>query len=195
MNAAVQLVLASSSPYRRQLLARLMLPFEVMSPDVDETPLPGEKPWDTALRLAQLKARAVARQYPQALIIGSDQVAVLDGRPLGKPGNFENAKQQLLAASGREVVFHTALALLNAATGRMQARVVPFGVKFRPLGAEQIERYLKREQPYDCAGSAKSEGLGIVLIERFQGEDPNALVGLPLIALVDMLREEGVSLP
>lgn len=195
MNAAVQLVLASSSPYRRQLLARLMLPFEVMSPDVDETPLPSEKPWDTALRLAQLKARAVARQYPQALIIGSDQVAVLDGRPLGKPGNFENAKQQLLAASGREVVFHTALALLNAATGRMQARVVPFGVKFRPLGAEQIERYLKREQPYDCAGSAKSEGLGIVLIERFEGEDPNALVGLPLIALVDMLREEGVSLP
>ncbi|MEO1765620.1 Maf family protein [Thiobacter aerophilum] len=191
----MRLVLASSSPYRRQLLARLMLPFDVMSPDVDETPLAGEKPWDTALRLAKLKAEAVARRHPAALIIGSDQVAVLDEAPLGKPGSFENAKKQLLAASGREVVFHTALALLNAATGRIQARVVPFTVKFRSLTAAQIERYLEREQPYDCAGSAKSEGLGIVLIERFYGDDPNALVGLPLIALVDMLREEGVSLP
>lgn len=191
----MQLVLASSSPYRRALLARLGLPFEAVSPDVDETPLPGEKPWETALRLAQLKARAVAGRYPQALIIGSDQVAVLDDMPLGKPGGFENAKRQLAAASGREVTFHTALALFNAATCRMQARVVPFGVKFRRLTETQIERYLEKEQPYDCAGSAKSEGLGIVLIERFIGEDPNALVGLPLIALVDMLREEGIELP
>jgi len=191
----MQLVLASSSPYRRQLLARLGLPFEVVAPDVDETPLPGEAPWETALRLAQLKAEAVARHYPQALVIGSDQVAVLDGSVLGKPGNFENAKKQLMAAANRRVVFHTALVLLNAATGRLQRRVVPFGVKFRPLSESQIERYLAKEQPYDCAGSAKSEGLGIVLIERFEGEDPNALVGLPLLALVDMLAEEGVSLP
>ncbi|MCL6555606.1 MAG: Maf-like protein [Burkholderiales bacterium] len=191
----MQLVLASSSPYRRALLARLGLPFEVMAPQVDETPLAGEAPWDTALRLAQQKAEAVARHYPGALIIGSDQVAVLDGNVLGKPGNFENAKKQLMAAANRRVVFHTALVLLNAATGHLKRRVVPFGVKFRPLSESQIERYLAKEQPYDCAGSAKSEGLGIVLIERFEGEDPNALVGLPLIALVDMLAEEGVSLP
>lgn len=191
----MRLVLASSSPYRRSLLARLHLPFEVLAPEVDETPHANEAPWDTALRLAQLKARAVAARFPDALIIGSDQVAVLDGVPLSKPGNFANAKRQLLAASGREVTFHTALALYNAAADRMQARVVPFGVKFRPLSEEQIVRYLEREQPYDCAGSAKSEGYGIVLIERFIGEDPNALVGLPLIALVDMLAEEGVRLP
>ncbi len=191
----MQLVLASSSPYRRQLLARLMLPFEVMSPDVDETPLAGEKPWETALRLAQRKASAVAERFPGALIIGSDQVAVLDDAILGKPGHFQKAKEQLMAASGREVTFHTALALLNGATGRMQAKVVPFGVKFRVLTEAQIERYLHREQPYDCAGSAKSEGLGITLIERFIGDDPNALVGLPLIALVDMLRQEGIELP
>lgn len=191
----MQLVLASSSPYRRQLLARLMLPFEVMSPDVDETPLAGEKPWETALRLAQRKASAVAEHFPRALVIGSDQVAVLDDAILGKPGHFQKAKEQLMAASGREVTFHTALALLNAATGRMQAKVVPFGVKFRVLTEAQIERYLHREQPYDCAGSAKSEGLGITLIERFIGDDPNALVGLPLIALVDMLRDEGIELP
>jgi septum formation protein len=191
----VRLVLASSSPYRRSLLARLGLPFEVCSPDINETPLAGEAPWETALRLAQEKARAVADRFGDALIIGSDQVAVLDDQLLGKPGNFENAKKQLLAASGREVVFHTALALCNARTQRMQARVVPFAVKFRHLTEAQIERYLEREKPYDCAGSAKSEGLGIVLIERFSGDDPNALVGLPLIALTDLLREEGVCLP
>ena len=191
----MQLVLASSSPYRRELLARLQIPFEVISPDVDETPLSKEAPQDTALRLAQLKARAVAEKFPDALIIGSDQVALLNGQQLGKPHTFENAKKQLLAASGQTVVFHTALCLLNSRSSNMQACVVPISVKFRTLNAEQIERYLKKEQPYNCAGSAKSEGLGIALIERFDGDDPNALVGLPLIALVGMLNNEGVAVP
>ena len=189
------LVLASSSPYRRELLARLQIPFEVISPEVDETPLPNEAPQDTALRLAQLKARAVAEKFPDALIIGSDQVALLQGRQLGKPHTFENAKRQLLAASGQAVVFHTALCLLNSRSGNMQACVVPITVRFRVLNVEQIERYLEKEQPYNCAGSAKSEGLGIALIERFEGDDPNALVGLPLIALVGMLNNEGVAVP
>ena len=191
----VQLVLASSSPYRRELLARLQLPFEAISPDVDETPLPNEAPQDTALRLAQLKASAVTEKYPDALIIGSDQVALLNGQQLGKPHTFENAKRQLLAASGQAVVFHTALSLLNSRSGNMQACVVPITVRFRVLSLEQIERYLKKEQPFNCAGSAKSEGLGIALIERFEGDDPNALVGLPLIALVGMLNNEGVAVP
>lgn len=189
------LVLASSSPYRRELLARLKLPFEVMSPDVDETPLPDEKPQDTALRLAQLKARAAASRFPDALIIGSDQVAMLDDIRFGKPHTFENAKRQLTLASGRKMTFHTALCLYNSRTGRMQARVVPIGVQFRTLSEARIERYLHQEQPYNCAGSAKSEGLGIALIERFEGDDPNALIGLPLIALVDMLAAEGVAIP
>ncbi|MBT9612490.1 MAG: septum formation inhibitor Maf [Burkholderiales bacterium] len=191
----MQLVLASSSPYRRELLARLQIPFEVMSPDVDETTLANEAPQDTALRLAQLKARAVAEKFPDALIIGSDQVALLNGRQLGKPHTFENAKQQLLAASGQAVVFHTALCLLNSRSGNMQACVMPITVRFRKLSEDQIERYLQKEQPYNCAGSAKSEGLGIALIERFEGDDPNALVGLPLIALVGMLNKEGVAVP
>lgn len=190
-----QLVLASSSPYRRELLARLQIPFEVISPEVDETPLPNEAPQDTAMRLAQLKARAVAAQFPDALIIGSDQVALLHGQQLGKPHTFENAKRQLLAASGQAVVFHTALCLLNSRSGNMQACVVPITVRFRMLSEEQIERYLEKEQPYNCAGSAKSEGLGIALIERFEGDDPNALVGLPLIALVGMLNNEGMVIP
>jgi septum formation protein len=189
------LVLASSSPYRRELLARLHIPFEVMSPDVDETPLPQEKPQETALRLAQLKARAVADKFPDALIIGSDQVAMLDDTQFGKPHTFENAKKQLTQASGRKMTFHTALCLYNSKTGTMQARVVPIGVKFRSLSDAQIERYLRKEQPYNCAGSAKSEGLGIALIERFEGDDPNALIGLPLIALVEMLNKEGVAVP
>lgn len=189
------LVLASSSPYRRELLARLHIPFEVMSPDVDETPLPDEKPQDTALRLAQLKARAVADRFPDALIIGSDQVAMLDDTQFGKPHTFENAKQQLTLASGRKMIFHTALCLFNSKSGNMQARVVPIGVQFRRLDEAQIERYLHKEQPYNCAGSAKSEGLGIALVERFEGDDPNALVGLPLIALVEMLNNEGVAVP
>jgi septum formation protein len=189
------LVLASSSPYRRELLTRLQIPFEVMAPDVDETPLAGEKPQDTALRLAQLKARAVAEKFPDALIIGSDQVAMLGDMQLGKPHTFDNAKAQLTQASGREMTFHTALCLYNSKTGRMQARVVPMVVQFRTLSEAQIERYLHKEQPYNCAGSAKSEGLGIALIERFDGDDPNALIGLPLIALVDMLTAEGISIP
>ena len=189
------LVLASSSPYRRDLLARLRLPFEVAVPDVDETPLAEELPQATALRLAQLKARAVAAQFPDALIIGSDQVALLGEQQVGKPHTHENAKKQLQAASGHAMVFHTALCLYNSSSGNMQARVVPIRIQFRTLSDAVIERYLLAEQPYNCAGSAKSEGLGIALIERFEGEDPNALVGLPLIALVDMLQHEGVAVP
>ena len=189
------LVLASSSPYRRDLLARLRLPFEVAVPDVDETPLAQELPPATALRLAQLKARAVAAQFPDALIIGSDQVALLGEQQVGKPHTHENAKKQLQAASGHAMVFHTALCLYNSRTGNMQARVVPIRIQFRTLSDAVIERYLLAEQPYNCSGSAKSEGLGIALIERFEGEDPNALVGLPLIALVDMLQQEGVAVP
>ena len=189
------LVLASSSPYRRELLARLRMPFEVISPDVDETPLPNEAPQETTLRLAQLKARAVADKFSDALIIGSDQVALLDAQQIGKPHTFENAKKQLQASSGRSMVFHTALCLYNSRSGNMQARVVPITIQFRKLSDEIIERYLRAEQPYNCAGSAKSEGLGIALIERFEGEDPNALIGLPMIALVDMLHNEGVQIP
>ncbi len=189
------LVLASSSPYRRELLALLRLPFEVLSPDVDETPLANEAPQDTAQRLAQLKARAVADRFPDALIIGSDQVALLGTAQIGKPHTFENAKKQLQAASGRSMVFHTALCLYNSKSGNMQTRVVPITIQFRTLSDAVIERYLTAEQPYNCAGSAKSEGLGIALIARFEGEDPNALVGLPLIALVDMLHQEGVAVP
>jgi len=189
------LVLASSSPYRRDLLARLRMPFEVMSPDVDETPLAKEAPQDTALRLAQLKARAVSDKFRDALIIGSDQVALLGEQQIGKPHTFENAKKQLQAASGRSMVFHTALCLYNSKSGNMQSRVVPITIQFRTLSDAVIERYLAAEQPYNCAGSAKSEGLGIALIARFEGEDPNALVGLPLIALVDMLHQEGVDVP
>lgn len=189
------LVLASSSPYRRELLARLRLPFEVMSPDVDETPLANEAPQETALRLAQLKARAVADIFPDALIIGSDQVALLDEQQIGKPHTHDNAVKQLRAASGKRMTFHTALCLYNSKNGNMQARVVPITIQFRTLSDAVIERYLVAEQPYNCAGSAKSEGLGITLIERFEGEDPNALIGLPLIALVDMLHQEGVAIP
>ncbi len=191
----MRLILASSSLYRRELLARLQIPFEVMSPDVDETPLSKEAPQDTALRLAQLKARTVAATFPDALIIGSDQVALLGTQQLGKPHTFENAKKQLLAASGKSMVFHTALCLLNSRSENIQTRVVPITIKFRTLSEGLIERYLEKERPYNCAGSAKSEGLGIALIERFDGEDPNALIGLPLIALVDMLHNEGVSVP
>ena len=189
------LVLASSSPYRRELLARLCIPFEVVSPAVDETPLANEMAPATALRLAQLKARTVAENFPDALIIGSDQVALLDNQQVGKPYTFDNAKKQLRAASGRSMLFHTALCLYNSRSGNMQTRVVPITIQFRPLSDEVIERYLNIEQPYNCAGSAKVEGLGITLIARFEGEDPNALIGLPLIALVDMLHQEGVALP
>ena len=187
------IILASSSIYRRELLTRLQLPFTVESPDVDETPLPNEAPQVTALRLAQEKARKIGRSQPNALIIGCDQVAVLDGMQLGKPLVHDVAVQQLRLMQGKEVVFHSALCLYNATTGRMQSVDIPSTVKFRDLDDDQIERYLRMEQPYHCAGSAKSEGLGIVLIEYMRGDDPNALIGLPLIALVSMLRNEGVN--
>ncbi|HXF65602.1 MAG TPA: Maf family nucleotide pyrophosphatase [Burkholderiales bacterium] len=190
-----RLVLASSSPYRRQLLERLKLPFEVRAPAVDETALPGESARETALRLAEAKARAVARGCPDALIIGSDQTAVLDGTRLGKPGSRENALAQLRAMRGRSVLFHTALALLNVSNGAIQREEVPTLVQLRHYRDEEIERYLALEQPYDCAGAARIEGLGIALVERVASEDPSALIGLPLIALAAMLRNEGVLVP
>ena len=188
------LILASSSEYRRELLLKLQIPFSGISPHVDETPLEGEKPQETALRLAQVKARKVGSDYPHALVIGCDQVATLDGEQLGKPLNHANATIQLQKMRGREVTFHSALCLFNASTGNMQALVVPYMVRFRQLTDEQIENYLTKEQPYHCAGSAKSEGLGIALIERMLGEDPNALIGLPLIKLITMLQNEGVQI-
>ena len=187
------LILASSSIYRRELLERLQLPFGVESPEVDESPLPGEKPEQTALRLAQAKARKVAERHPHALVIGSDQVATLDDMQLGKPLNHDNAVMQLRLMQGRNVIFHSALCLYNAASGSMQAEVIPTVVRFRSLSDEQIENYLRKEQPYHCAGSAKSESLGIALIEWMRGDDPNALIGLPLIRLIGMLQNEGVG--
>ncbi|NOT64961.1 MAG: septum formation inhibitor Maf [Methylotenera sp.] len=187
------LILASSSEFRRELLLKLQIPFNSVSPKVDETPLAGEKPRETALRLAQVKAKKVGAEFPHALIIGCDQVATLDGEQLGKPHNHNNATKQLQLMRGREVTFHSALCLYNAATGNMQAEVVPYLVRFRTLTDTQIENYLNKEQPYQCAGSAKSEGLGIAIIERMLGEDPNALIGLPLIKLITMLQNEGVD--
>jgi septum formation protein len=187
------LVLASTSRYRRQLLERLHLAFEIAAPAVDEAPLPGEMPQATALRLAQTKARAVAGAFPDALIIGSDQVAEIDGERLDKPGSHERAVAQLRLLSGRTAHFHTAVALLNSATGTVHTRLVPTRVRFRELKDATIEAYLRREQPYDCAGSAKSEGLGIALLHAIEGDDPTALIGLPLIALTDLLQAEGVE--
>jgi septum formation protein len=191
--ANTKLILASSSIYRRELLERLNLPFSVVVPNVDETPLPRETPEETALRLAQAKARKVGNDHPDALIIGCDQVATLDGLQLGKPLTHDNAVRQLAMMRGRIVLFHSALCLYNAATGSMQAEDVIYEVKFRQLSDTQIENYLRMEQPYHCAGSAKSEGLGISLMEYMRGDDPNALIGLPLIALISMLRNEGVT--
>ena len=187
------LILASSSKFRRELLHKLQIPFNSISPKVDETALTNEKPHETALRLAQVKARKIGKKHPHALVIGCDQVATLDGEQLGKPGNHHNATLQLQKMRGREVTFHSALCLFNAETGNMQAEVVPYLVRFRQLSDAQIENYLNKEQPYHCAGSAKSEGLGVALIERMIGEDPNALIGLPLIKLITMLNNEGVS--
>ena len=187
------LILASSSSYRRELLQKLQIQFSSVSPHVDETALENEKPHETALRLSQDKARKVGSEYQHALVIGCDQVATLDGVQLGKPLNHQNATKQLQMMRGREVTFHSALCLFNAATGHMQAEVVPYLVRFRQLTDAQIENYLNKEQPYHCAGSAKSEGLGIALMERMLGEDPNALIGLPLIRLITMLENEGVS--
>lgn len=187
------LILASTSPYRRALLERLRLPFEVVAPAVDETPRRGESPMQTALRLAASKAEAVVSAAGGALIIGSDQVAVLDGQPLGKPGDHAAAVKQLQAMRGQRVVFHTALCLLNAASGRTQLENVPTSVFFRNFSDAQIEHYLRMEQPYDCAGSAKIEGLGIALVERIESDDPSALIGLPLMKLATMLRNEGIE--
>ena len=188
-----RLVLASTSRYRRELLSRLEMPFDVLSPDVDETPLPGESPSATALRLSALKAQAAAARHPDALIIGSDQVLMLDGEQLGKPGNFDNAFAQLKKMRGKAMVFHTALTLLNSRTGRAQTRDVPTVVHIRPLTDLQISAYLRKEQPYDCAGSAKSEALGIALMTRMDSPDPTALIGLPLMTLTEMLMNEGVD--
>lgn len=189
------LVLASTSPYRRELLERLQIPFAVAAPEVDESAIWGESPVATAERLAKSKAKAVATRYPEALIIGSDQVAYnADGR-YGKPGTRENAAAQLRAMSGKSIIFHTGICLLNSATKNLQLRSVAVDVGFRLLSEDDIQRYLDREDALNCAGSAKSEGLGISLMTRLRGDDPNALIGLPLIALCDMLRAEGVVLP
>jgi len=187
------LILASSSPFRRELLTHLQIPFSWLSPDVDETPLPNELPQETALRLAQVKARKIGESHTDALIIGCDQVATIDNQQLGKPLTHDNATRQLRLMRGREVTFHSALCLYNPATQNMQAQVVPYIVQFRNLTDAQIENYLTKEQPYHCAGSAKSEGLGIAIIEKMTGDDPNALIGLPLIALVSMLQNEGLA--
>lgn len=189
----MNLILASSSPYRRELLEHLQLPFTVVVPNVDETPLPEEAPEQTALRLAQAKARKVGAAHPDSLVIGCDQVATLGGLQLGKPITHDNAVAQLLLMRGRTVTFHSALCLFNASTGNMQVEDVLYEVRLRNLSDEQIERYLLKEQPYHCAGSAKYEGLGIALIESMHGGDPNALIGLPLITLVTMLQNEGVA--
>jgi septum formation protein len=188
-----RLILASTSPYRKALLERLGLAFSVASPGVDETALKGEAPEQTALRLSVLKAKAVAGGG--ALVIGSDQVASFDGRPLGKPGNHDNAVRQLRLVSGRTAEFHTAVTLLDSASGELHSRVVPCRVTFRELPPQTIEDYLRREQPYDCAGSAKAEGLGIALIARIDTDDPTSLIGLPLIALCELLARAGLRVP
>ncbi|NUU00312.1 Maf-like protein [Herbaspirillum robiniae] len=191
-----RLILGSSSAYRKELLGRLGLPFETMTPDIDETPQPGETPDATALRLAREKAAAVAARAGAALVIGSDQVATLDGEQIGKPGNHDNALKQLQKMRGREVVFHTALCLWDGrqenAAAAAQIRNVQTLVRFRDLPDAELDAYLRIEQPYDCAGSAKNEGLGIAILQSIHSDDPTALTGLPLIALTDMLRNAGV---
>jgi septum formation protein len=189
------LVLASSSRYRRELLARLHLPFVSDSPDIDETPLDGEEPLAMVRRLSCAKAAALRGAHPDALIIGSDQCAVLDGRIIGKPGDHATAVAQLRASSGRSMMVHTGLCLLDTASGETQVDVVSYDILFRKLDDAEIEAYLRLEQPYDCAGSVKSEGLGVSLLEHMRGDDPSALVGLPLIRLGAMLREAGLAVP
>ncbi len=188
------LILGSTSAYRRELLQRLRLPFEVVVPDVDETPLPGERPPELARRLALAKARAVAQRHPAAIVIGSDQVADLGGEPLGKPGTHERAVEQLRRMRGRTVIFQTAVAVVCSESGFEQLDLAPVRVRFRDLGDAEIEHYLHAETPYDCAGSAKSEGLGIALLESIENDDPTALVGLPLIRTARMLRAAGLPL-
>jgi septum formation protein len=191
----VSLVLCSGSRYRRELLKRLGLPFRTLSPAVDEAPLPSEPPRQLAVRLARAKAEAGGKKHGSAWIIGCDQVADLDGAPLGKPGNVENARQQLRQLSGHTVLFHTALCFWNARLERRHERLVTTDVGFRRLTDLEIDRYLEREPAFDCAGSAKSEGLGISLLSHLGGGDPTALIGLPLIALSAMLRAEGFDVP
>lgn len=194
-NSGLTLVLASTSRYRRELLERLKLPFKIVSPDVDETPHSGEAPAITAGRLALAKAQAAHDRFPRSLIIGSDQVAFCDGVRLDKPRDHAGAVRQLRHASGKSVSFITAIALVNTASGRTQTKLIPTDVKFRKISDVEIERYLQAEPAYDCAGSAKAEGLGISLVESIQSSDPTALIGLPLIALSEMLRSENVSVP
>ena len=189
------LVLASTSPFRQQILRKLNIDFVVDSPEISEAALENETPMELVKRLSKLKAMAVANHHPQALIIGSDQVAVLGSEILGKPHSHENAVKQLTAASGKRVEFLTGLCLYNSATQKTQVACVPFVVHFRQLNDEQIERYLTHDQPYNCAGSFKSEGLGISLFEKMEGDDPNALIGLPLIELIRMLHNEGIEIP
>lgn len=188
------LILGSSSPFRAELLKKLQINFIQHSPDIDETQLEGESAPALVERLAQEKARLIAETYPQALIIGSDQVAVADGNILGKPGNHQTAIQQLMMASGKSVTFYTGLALYNAENQTMQHIVEPFTVHFRELTEKQIEYYLNQEKPYQCAGSFKSEGFGISLLSRLEGDDPNSLIGLPLIKLIELLSNEGVDI-
>ena len=192
----MKLILGSTSPFRKELLDRLQIEFSCASPNVDETPVENESIEDMVMRLSELKAEAVAEQIKgqDALIIGSDQSAVLNGKPLTKPGNFDNAVKQLTDASGQRIVFQTGLCLLNTRTGKKQTICEPYTVVFKKLSALTIERYLKKEEPYNCAGSFKSEGLGIALFEKFEGEDPNSLIGLPLIKLIGMLENEGIEI-
>ncbi len=191
---SLPIILASSSPYRRELLAKLGLRFTTQSPDIDESPHPGESPEALVARLAQEKAQAIAHVHGNALIIASDQIAVLNDKILGKPSDHANAVKQLNTASGQSVRFLTSLALLNSSNNRIQLEVVPFTVHFRTLSTSEIENYLQKEQPYNCTGSFKSETLGITLFERLEGDDPHTLIGLPLIRLVRMLKNEAVNI-
>jgi MAF protein len=189
------LILASSSPYRRELLSRLQLPFRCLSPAVDETALENEDAAALVMRLSERKARKVAESHPAAIVIGSDQVAVLNERILTKPGGHAQALLQLQQLAGQEVIFMTGLCVFNAASGAVQLDCMPYTVRFRALATDEIERYLQTEKPYDCAGSFKSEGLGVSLLEKMSGDDPATLIGLPLIRLCQMLRNEGIALP
>ena len=190
----MKLILGSTSPFRKTLLERLHIDFVCDSPDIDETPLENEPVEEMVIRLAIAKAQAISARHPDSLIIGSDQSAVLNGEKLSKPGNFENAFKQLTHASGQKIIFQTGLCLLNSATGNIQSTCVPYTVVFKTLTPTMIENYLRKEEPYNCAGSFKSEALGIALFERFEGSDPNALIGLPLIELVNFLDNEGFSI-
>ena len=190
----MKLVLASTSPFRKELLQRLGIPFNTASPDIDEAALPDETPEQLVARLSEQKAKAVSAQFSDTLVIGSDQVATLDNNIIGKPGNHENAAKQLRNASGRELVFYTGLCLLNTRTGNTQVDVINFNVTFKKLTDQQIDNYLKKEQPYNCAGSFKSEVLGVALFEKMEGNDPSSLIGLPLICLTGMLENEGINI-